>query len=103
VITGAASGIGRATAHAAAAAGMRVVLADIEAEPLRRAEAELSGRGARVSARVTDVRSGAELGELAELTLRTHGRVDLVHNNAGSSSFASCRSSPSPTGAGCST
>jgi NADP-dependent 3-hydroxy acid dehydrogenase YdfG len=81
VITGAASGIGRATAHAAAAAGMRVVLADIEAEPLRRAEAELSGRGARVSAR--DVRSGAELGELAELTLRTHGRVDLVHNNAG--------------------
>jgi len=83
VITGAASGIGRATADAASAAGMRVVLADVEAEPLRRAEAELAGRGARVTARVTDVRNGSELIELAELTLRTFGRVDVVHNNAG--------------------
>ncbi len=83
VITGAASGIGRATADAAAAAGMRVVLADIDAEPLARAEAELEARAARETARVTDVRSATDVAGLAEHALRMFGRVDLVHNNAG--------------------
>jgi len=83
VITGGASGIGRAFADRAVAEGMKVVLADVEREPLLRAEAELSERGAQVLAIETDVSKTVDLEQLAEQTVSTFGGVHLLFNNAG--------------------
>lgn len=83
VITGAASGIGRALAGRAAAEGMRVVLADIEETPLQAAAAELAGKGAEVLAVRTDVRSAESVAALAERTIAAFGKIHLVCNNAG--------------------
>jgi NAD(P)-dependent dehydrogenase (short-subunit alcohol dehydrogenase family) len=83
VITGAASGIGRALADACADMGMRLVLADIEEGPLVDARDELEGRAARVIARNTDVADGAQVDALRDAALAAFGAVHLVVNNAG--------------------
>jgi NAD(P)-dependent dehydrogenase (short-subunit alcohol dehydrogenase family) len=83
VITGAASGIGRALADRCAREGMRVVLADIEAPALARAEAELKGGGADVLAVRTDVSKAGDVEMLARRTLDAYGAVHLLCNNAG--------------------
>lgn len=83
VVTGAASGIGRAMAERFAAAGMRVVLADIEAGPLAETADALRERGATALPVVTDVASEASVAELAHRTLDAYGGVHVVCNNAG--------------------
>ena len=83
VITGAASGIGRALADRCARAGMRVVLADVEAEALARAQAELGQAGADVLSVLTDVSKAGDVEALARTTLETYGAVHLLCNNAG--------------------
>ena len=83
VITGGASGIGRAVAEKAAAEGMKVVIADIEEGPLKDAEGELTGRGAEAIGVVTDVSDAASVRELRDRALERFGAVHLVHNNAG--------------------
>lgn len=83
VVTGAASGIGRALAGQCAREGMRVMLADVDEEPLQSAAAELTAAGARVLATRTDVSQGREVEALAEKTLTTFGAVHLLCNNAG--------------------
>ncbi len=83
VITGGASGIGKAVAQAAAAEGMRVVVADIEEGPLKEAESELTGRGAEAIGVVTDVADAASVRALRDAALDRFGSVHLVHNNAG--------------------
>ena len=83
VITGAASGIGRALADRCAREGMRVVLADIEAPALARAEAEVKGSGADVLAVLTDVSQAGDVEALARKTLDAYGAVHLLCNNAG--------------------
>jgi NAD(P)-dependent dehydrogenase (short-subunit alcohol dehydrogenase family) len=83
VITGAASGIGRALAQRCAAAGMRVVLADVEAAPLGEAARELEKQGAEALAVVTDVSKPEQLEALALRTEQAFGAAHLVCNNAG--------------------
>lgn len=83
VITGGASGIGRAVAEKAAAEGMKVVLADIEEAALKEAEGALAAQGADALAVVTDVSDAASVRELRERALAQYGAVHLVHNNAG--------------------
>jgi NAD(P)-dependent dehydrogenase (short-subunit alcohol dehydrogenase family) len=83
VVTGAASGIGRALAEAFAAERMRVVLADIEAGRLEEVAVEMRGSGAQVLAVVTDVSKAAEVEALAQRTLDAYGSVHVVCNNAG--------------------
>ena len=83
VITGGASGIGRAVAEKAAAEGMKIVIADIEEGPLKEAEGELTGRGAEAIGVVTDVSDAASVRELRDRALERFGAVHLVHNNAG--------------------
>lgn len=83
VVTGAASGIGLGLSNAFADRSLRVVMADVEAEALERAAAELSERGATVLAHRVDVRDPGGLDELARRTLDAFGRVDVVCNNAG--------------------
>ena len=83
VVTGAASGIGRALAERFAAAGMRVVLADVEAPRLEEAEAAVRAAGVDALSVLTDVSDPDAVDDLRDAALARFGRVHLVCNNAG--------------------
>jgi NAD(P)-dependent dehydrogenase (short-subunit alcohol dehydrogenase family) len=83
VVTGAASGIGRALADRFAAEGMKVALADVEQAALDAALRELGATGADVIGVRTDVSRIEDVQTLAERTLRAFGGVHLLCNNAG--------------------
>ena len=83
VVTGAASGIGRAMAERFAAEGMNVVLADVEEAALARTETELKAGGATVLAVRTDVSRGGDVEALAQRTVDAFGAVHVLCNNAG--------------------
>ena len=83
VITGAASGIGRALADRFAAEGMRLVLADIERSALEQASEEIAAAGVDVVAVPTDTSLEADVNALAAQTFEMFGDVHLLCNNAG--------------------
>lgn len=83
VITGAASGMGRAIATRCAREGMRVVLAGINEENLHKVEVELRATGATVISVRADVAVLSDVEELARKTLDAFGGVHLLVNNAG--------------------
>lgn len=83
VITGAASGIGRALARKALELGCSIALADIEETALEDAEADLKGLGHRVLAVRTDVSQAEDVERLAQAVWRRFGAVHLLFNNAG--------------------
>jgi NAD(P)-dependent dehydrogenase (short-subunit alcohol dehydrogenase family) len=83
VITGAASGIGRAIAFRCASERMKIILADIEQPALDQAEQALRATGAIVLAVRTDVSKASEVETLAQKTIDTFGVVHLLFNNAG--------------------
>jgi NAD(P)-dependent dehydrogenase (short-subunit alcohol dehydrogenase family) len=83
VITGAASGMGRAFAERFAAAGMNVVLADVEAPRLEDAVASVTARGVDAIAVPTDVSDADAVDRLRDEALARFGRVHVVCNNAG--------------------
>ncbi len=82
-ITGAASGIGRATALRFAREGACVVLGDVDAEPLAEVVAEIEGQGGTALAVTGDVTRREDVQTMAEAALREHGRLDILINNAG--------------------
>src|SRR3974377_840549 len=83
VITGAASGIGRAIADRCASEGMKVVLADVEQAALASAEAELKAAGAPALAVRTDVSKRSDVESLSRQAFDAFGQVHLLFNNAG--------------------
>lgn len=83
VITGAGSGIGRATAQAFAKQGARLHLVDIHGGRVEEAAAEARLAGCEAHAHVVDVRDAAAVEALAESVYRRHRRVDVLINNAG--------------------
>ena len=83
VITGAASGIGRAMAERCLKEGMKVVLADIEAESLRQTQNQIARIGSEVLVVATDVSVSTEVELLARKTVDAFGQVNLLVNNAG--------------------
>ncbi len=83
IVTGAGSGVGRATALALAQAGWAVVLAGRRAEPLTQAAAEVERLGGVALAVPTDVTDPASVAALFARTRETFGRLDLLFNNAG--------------------
>jgi NAD(P)-dependent dehydrogenase (short-subunit alcohol dehydrogenase family) len=83
VITGAASGIGLGMARAFGGAGMKVVLADIEQEPLDRAVGELRSAGHEALGVRTDVSDLADVEALAAAALEAYEGVHVLCNNAG--------------------
>jgi NADP-dependent 3-hydroxy acid dehydrogenase YdfG len=89
VVTGAASGIGRGMAETFAAAGMRVVLSDVERDALEATTAALRATGADAFAVPTDVSKAEDIRALAEATLKKYGAVHVLCNNAGVSSGGS--------------
>jgi NAD(P)-dependent dehydrogenase (short-subunit alcohol dehydrogenase family) len=83
VVTGGASGMGRAFADRFARAGMRVVVADIEQDALDTAVDEIKATGAEAFGVRTDVSSEAEMRALAERAISEFGQVNVVCLNAG--------------------
>ena len=78
VITGAASGIGRALAERCVRSGMLAVLADMDETALNRAAATLTAQGATVLAVKTDVSKRSDVEALARRAFDTFGRVHLL-------------------------
>jgi NAD(P)-dependent dehydrogenase (short-subunit alcohol dehydrogenase family) len=83
VVTGAASGIGRALAETFAGAGMKVVLSDVEEAALAAAADTLKLSGAEMLAVQTDVSKPDQVEELARISVDTFGGVHVLCNNAG--------------------
>jgi NAD(P)-dependent dehydrogenase (short-subunit alcohol dehydrogenase family) len=83
IVTGGGSGIGRETAKRLAAEGATVVVNGRRTPPLEGVVAEITAAGGRASVRQADVASPSQARALGEWTLATHGRVDVLVNNAG--------------------
>jgi NAD(P)-dependent dehydrogenase (short-subunit alcohol dehydrogenase family) len=83
VITGAASGFGLEASRIAARLGMKVVMADVQADALARAQAEIEGLGAAVLPWRLDVSKADQVQAMADATLARFGVPHFVFNNAG--------------------
>ncbi len=83
VVTGAASGIGRALARRLGAEGMRVVVSDLETGALDETAASLRDAGVEVRALACDVARADAVEELAQRSVEAFGGVHVVCNNAG--------------------
>jgi NAD(P)-dependent dehydrogenase (short-subunit alcohol dehydrogenase family) len=81
VVTGAASGIGLAISEALAAAGVRVLMTDLDGEAVTRAASAVGG--AEVIARAVDVRDPDALARAADLAVERFGALHVAVNNAG--------------------
>ena len=94
VVTGAASGIGRALAARFAAEGMKVVLADVEPGALAAAARELEKAGCEALAVETDVSRAKDVAALARRTQDAFGAAHVVCNNAGVFTGGLCWEAP---------
>ncbi len=83
LVTGAASGIGLATAQAFAEAGAAVALADVNEEGVRSAARDLAAAGCKAIGVRCDVADADQVAEMVEKTVSTFGRLDAAFNNAG--------------------
>lgn len=83
VVTGGGSGIGEALARRFARAGMKIVVADVDASAAGRVCAALASEGYTAMPVRTDVADAASVESLAELAYAEYGSVDLLCNNAG--------------------
>jgi NAD(P)-dependent dehydrogenase (short-subunit alcohol dehydrogenase family) len=83
IITGAATGIGRAAALLFAEAGAALALADVRAPELERTVADVVAAGGRAVPVVGDLARPEDCAAVVEAALRAHGRLDVLFNNAG--------------------
>jgi meso-butanediol dehydrogenase/(S,S)-butanediol dehydrogenase/diacetyl reductase len=83
IITGAADGIGRATAILFAKEGAKLVLADIREEGAKKTCDLICGQGGDAVWQKTDVGNEAEVKALIDLALRKYSQIDILCNNAG--------------------
>lgn len=83
IVTGAAKGIGRATAEAFAAAGARVALVDVQRGEVADAARAVDGSGQRAIGLVADVSNREDVDRAVATCLSTFGSIDVLVNNAG--------------------
>src|SRR6202035_2112962 len=83
VVTGAASGLGRALAESFGSGGCRVVLADVEEAALEEATEDLTSKGIECLGVITDVADPASVERLAAASVDRFGAVHILCNNAG--------------------
>lgn len=83
IVTGAASGIGRASATRFAAEGARVIVADIDRKKGEETASEIRLAGGEAVFQFTDVAESASVREMVATAVDTFGRLDFAHNNAG--------------------
>jgi 3-oxoacyl-[acyl-carrier protein] reductase len=85
LVTGAAQGIGRATAEALGAAGAKLIISDRQAEKLKDVTVALQGQRYQVLGAPADVTDRVQIGGMVQLGLKSFGAVDILVNNAGGS------------------
>jgi NAD(P)-dependent dehydrogenase (short-subunit alcohol dehydrogenase family) len=83
VVTGGASGVGRAIAAKLAAHGAKVIIADVDAESIATTRNELASQGIAIDGMEVDVTRAASVDALAERVFADYGNVHLLFNNAG--------------------
>jgi NAD(P)-dependent dehydrogenase (short-subunit alcohol dehydrogenase family) len=83
LVTGAASGLGAATASTLAAAGAAVVVADVAERAAKKVAADIESSGGRARAVVVDLTVGDRIKEVVRATTEQYGRLDALVNNAG--------------------
>ncbi|UCG83209.1 MAG: SDR family oxidoreductase [Dehalococcoidia bacterium] len=83
IVTGGASGIGRAIVLSLAKEGADVTIADIDMDSAQSVAAEVESLGQRALAVKTDVSSSVDVERLVEETVRHFGRIDILVNDAG--------------------
>ena len=83
VVTGAANGIGRATASVFAAEGARLVVTDIDGDGLEAIRDELRDQGAEIETVVGDVSQDADAHRMIDAAVERYGRLDILVANAG--------------------
>jgi NAD(P)-dependent dehydrogenase (short-subunit alcohol dehydrogenase family) len=83
LVTGAAGGLGAAIARGLAAAGARLVLADLAEDALQALKDEIERRGGRAATQRTDVTAAADVAAAVDCAVRTWGRLDVLVNCAG--------------------
>src|SRR5216117_3659750 len=88
LVTGAASGMGLATAEAFAAAGAAVALVDINEPAVRKVAERLIAAGHKAIAIACDVTDEVEVKKMVEQIVSAFGRLDAAFNNAGIQSLA---------------
>jgi len=83
IITGAASGIGKATAELFAKQGANIVVSDIQVAEGEKVVKEIISSGGKASFFKTDVSNPEEMEALVNFTVKTYGKIDVAVNNAG--------------------
>lgn len=83
IITGASSGIGKATALLLAESGAKVVLAARNQEKLEKVVNEIKERNGEAVYKVTDVSKREEVKSLVDFAISKYGKIDVIFNNAG--------------------
>ena len=91
IVTGAASGLGRALAEGLAQRGAFVVLADVNADGVEGVAAGIRGKGQNAEAATVDVTDFKAVKGLVERAVKEHGRLDYLFNNAGILIFGEAR------------
>src|SRR5437763_9214378 len=83
VVTGAASGLGSASALRFASEGAAVVVADLNSQGGEMIVSEIAASGGRAVYQSTDVTSEADIRSVVDRAVREYGRLDVTYNNAG--------------------
>jgi NAD(P)-dependent dehydrogenase (short-subunit alcohol dehydrogenase family) len=88
IVTGAASGIGEATAKVLAQHGAKIVLADLNADAAEKVAVSIRDAGGEATVIATDVAKEQENQAMVEAAIKTYGGLDILHNNAAATDVA---------------
>lgn len=94
IITGAASGIGAATAERVAAEGARTVVADLDAAGAQDVAGKISAGGGRATAVQADLGDNDSVRAMVDAAVAAYGGLDILHNNAAATRLAATRDLP---------